>query len=163
MTMEALKDMEPLAELFNGDRRLTIILMGYWQGIRLDDERCARAKLFHALLPDDLAQDCCTVVPGLGGNWQLRQIGEQIARHSGISGPMAALADLPPGSLLAEATRDLDDAFNFAAPVIHEGETCDGEGAPALFRSILLPLSDERGRVTQLLAAARCSSNMERV
>ncbi len=159
--MEPSKDIEPLVQLFTGDRRLTMRLMGFWQGTRLAAERCARAADFLAILPDDLMDDCCMAVLGAGGAWELHDIGDDIARHSGISGSSAKLADVPPGTLLAEAVRNLDAAFNFVAPVLHEGETRDENGSRAFFRSILLPLSDDQGRVMQVLAAARCGAAVD--
>ncbi len=156
--MEPNKSLEPLAELISGDRRLTIRLMGFWQGTRLATECCARAHDFLAMVPDDLMGDCCVAMLDAGGAWELHDIGDDIARLSGIRGPSAKLADVPPGTLLAEAVRGLDDAFNFIAPILHEGETWGENGCRALFRSILLPLADDQGRVMQVLAAARCGA-----
>jgi hypothetical protein len=156
--MEQSNTLEPLAELINGDRRLTIRLMGFWQATRLAAERCARADDFLAVVPDDLIGDCCMAVLNASGAWELHDIGDDIARHSGVTGPSAKLENVPSGSLLAEAVRGLDDAFNFISPVLHEGETRDENGAKALFRSILLPLADDQGRVMQVLAAARCGA-----
>jgi hypothetical protein len=156
--MEVSRNLEPLAELISGDRRLTIRLMGFWQATRVGAERCARADDFLATLPDELMGDCCMAVLSDGGEWELRDIGDDIARVSGITGPSAKLFDVPPGSVLAEAVRDLDDAFNFISPIVHEGETRDENGCRAVFRSILLPLADNQGRVMQVLAAARCGA-----
>ncbi len=156
--MEPNRSLEPLAELFSGDRRLTIRLMGFWQGARRAAERCARADDFLAMVPEDLIGDCCVAMLNAGGAWELHDIGDDIARHSGINGPSAKLADVAPGTLLAEAVRGLDDAFNFISPVLHEGETWGANGCRALFRSILLPLADDQGRVMQVLAAARCGA-----
>ena len=83
------------------------------------------------------------------------EIGDVLARRSGIAGVKAKLTDLTSGSLLAETIRDIDDAFNLGAPVLHDGETRDKDGRRMLFRSILLPLSDDQGHIRQLLAAAR--------
>ncbi len=156
--MEVSGNLDRLAELISGDRRLTIRLMGFWQAIRVDAERCARADDFLAILPDDLMSDCCMAVLNDDGVWELHDIGDDIARISGITGPSAKLSDVPPGTVLAEAVRDLEDAFNFISPILHEGETRDENGSRAVFRSILLPLADKQGRVMQVLAAARCGA-----
>ncbi len=119
-------------------------------------ERCARADDFLEILPDELMGDCCMAVLSDDGVWELRDIGDDIARVSGMSGSSAKLSDVPPGTVLAEAVRDLDDAFNFISPILHEGEARDENGCRTVFRSILLPLADNQGRVMQVLAAARC-------
>lgn len=61
-------------------------------------ERCARADDFLEILPDDLVGDCCMAVLSDGGVWELRDIGDDIARVSGITGPSAKLSDVPPSS-----------------------------------------------------------------
>ena len=153
--MELSREIKLRTEIFDGDRRLTIRLMGLWQGARLAGARCARAKVFLSTLSEDLLCDCCLVVRGSNEAWELRDIGDVLARRSGIAGVKAKLTDLTSGSLLAETIRDIDDAFNLGAPVLHDGETRDKDGRRMLFRSILLPLSDDQGHIRQLLAAAR--------
>ncbi len=89
--MEVSRNLEPLAELISGDRRLTIRLMGFWQATRVGAERCARADDFLATLPDELMGDCCMAVLNASGAWVLHDIGDVIARHSGVTGPSAKL------------------------------------------------------------------------
>lgn len=156
--MEVSRNLEPLVELISGDRRLTIRLMGLWQTVRVDANRCARADDFLSILPDELIADCCTAVLRADGTWRLYDIGDDIGRVSGITVPSVKREDVSLGSILAEAVRDLDDAFNFISPIIHEGEARDENGSRVIFRSILLPLADKQGRVTQILVAARCGA-----
>ena len=66
------------------------------------------------------------------------------------------VADLPPQSLLAASIRELKQAHETGVPILDEGEARDENGRRALFRSIVLPLGDEEGRIVQLLAGARC-------
>ena len=154
--MELSRNLKPLAELISGDRRLTIRLMGLWQTVRVGADHCARADDFLAVLPDELITDCCMAVLRADGTWQLYDIGDDIGRVSGITVASVKREDLMPGSVLAEAVRDLDDAFNFISPILHEGEARDDNGSRGVFRSILLPLVDKQGCVTQVLVAARC-------
>jgi hypothetical protein len=156
--METHSDIGPLVELVAGDRRLTIRLMGFWQATRAAAERCARSDHFLDIVPDELLSDCCMAVMAADGMWDLRDIGNDIARQSGLDSTSIRRADMVPGSLLAEATHNLDDAFNLAVPVLHEGETRDGNGSRSLFRAILLPLADDHGRIMQILAGARCAT-----
>ena len=146
---------EPRTKIFAGDRRLTMCLMGLWQGLRRDAGRCALAAEFFAAMPEDLWTDCFVVEMTVDGGWQVCRVGETIARRSGVSAAPAPVADLPPQTLLAASIRELKDAHRTGIPILDEGETWDENGRRTLFRSILLPLGDEEGRVVQFLAGAR--------
>lgn len=143
-------------KLLTGDRRLTIRLMGLWEGSRLGSEPYVRADVFLDSLSEDLLNDCCIVEIAADGECELRRIGKTIGRRSAVSGETARVADLPPKSLLAIAVRQLKDACTFGAPILDEGETRGENGETLLYRSILLPLCDDSGRTVRFLAGARC-------
>lgn len=154
--MQYREGLEPFAKIVAGDRRLTMRLMGIWQGLRYGKTACAPAAEFFASVPSDLWTDCCVLTRGSDKAWEVTRIGETIARRSGIHGDKARIADLPPDSLLAIAVRELDDAVKSGAPILGEGEGQDEEGHPALYRSILLPLAGDNGAIDLLVAGARC-------
>ncbi len=154
--MEQNKGIERSIKIFAADRRLTMPLAGLWQGARVGGERCARADLFLASLSEELLTDCCFVERADHGGWELRRIGPTIGRCSGVSCETTKIDDLPAGSLLAAAVRDLDIVYGSQVPILDEGETQDRNGRRALFRSILLPLADASGRIIKFVAGARC-------
>ncbi|MDH3242133.1 MAG: hypothetical protein OEO83_15875 [Alphaproteobacteria bacterium] len=154
--MQYRQGLEPFAKIVAGDRRLTMRLMGIWQGLRYGTTTCAPAAEFFASVPSDLWTDCCVVTRGEGKDWELTRIGETIARRSGVRAERTPIGDLPPDSLLAIAVRELDDAIKSGAPILGEGTGQDEEGHPALYRSILLPLAGEDGEIDLLVAGARC-------
>jgi hypothetical protein len=156
MTVQHRQGLEPFAKIVAGDRRLTMRLMGIWQGLRNGTSACAPASEFFASVPSDLWTDCCVVTRGSDEAWEISRVGETIARRSGIRGEIMRLADLPPNSLLAQAVRELDDAVTSGAPILGEGEGQDEAGHPTLYRSILLPLAGDSGSVELLVAGARC-------
>jgi len=53
------------------------------------------------------------------------------------------------------ALRRLKDACTLGTPILDEGEIQAESGKVRKFRSILLPLCDDRGRTVHFLAAAR--------
>ena len=159
--MEYRQAQEPGTKIVSDDRRLTMHLMGLWQGLRPGAASCAPAEDFFAALPDDLWTDCCVVEMAADGNWRMCRVGETIARRSGVPAAPARVAELPPQSLLATATRELENALRTCAPILGEGEAWDEIGRRTLFRSILLPLGDEEGRVMQILVGARCHVCLE--
>ncbi len=153
--------LEQRTKIVAGDRRLTIYLMGLWQGLRPDTGGCAPAKEFLATLSEILWADCCVVEIAADGGWQICRVGEVMARRSGVRAASVPVADLPPQSLLAASIRGLKDAHRTGVPILNEGEARDEKGRRTLFRSILLPLGDEQGRVVQYLAGARCRVVLE--
>lgn len=154
--MEYRQGLEPFSKIVAGDRRLTMRLMGIWQGLRYGAKTCAPAAEFFAAVPEDLWSDCCVVTRTEGEAWELRRIGETIARRSSIGAGQAKIEDLRPESLLAIAVSELEDVIKSGAPILSEGEAQDENGHPALYRSILLPLAAEDGTISQLVAGARC-------
>ncbi len=149
------KGLEPHTKIFAGVRRLTMCLMGRRPGLRRDDGGCALAAEFFAAMPEDLWTDCVVVEMAVDGGWQVCRVGETIARRSGVPAAPAPVADLPPQTLLAASIRELEDAHRTGIPILDEGEARDDNGRRTLYRSILLPLGDEEGRVVQFLAGAR--------
>ena len=154
--MEQSKSLERPGKIASCDRRLTMQLMGIWQGARVGGERCARENLFLATLSEELLTNCCFVERADDGGWELRRIGPTIGRCSGVSGETAKIDELPAGSLLAAAVCELQTAYTSPAPFVDVGEAQDKNGRKTLFRSILLPLADASGQFIKFVAGARC-------
>ena len=153
--MEQSQSFERPAKFVLGDSRLTMQLMGLWQAVRVDGERCPRANMFLVTLSHDLLADCCVVERADDGEWECRSIGPTIGRRSGVSGETAKIDDLPVGSLLATAVCDLQKAYTSQVPIICGGEAQDKNGRKTLFRSVLLPLADPSGQIIKFVAGAR--------
>lgn len=154
--MERVQGMHIPAKIIVGDRRLTMHLMGLWQGLRRGADARVYADDYMAAIPEGFLTDCCIVSAAADGGCEVRLIGENLARRAGTGVPSARLSDLPPDSLLGAALRDHSVAFSHGAPIIDEGEARDGDGRRVLFRSIMVPLAGDDGRLVQLLAGARC-------
>jgi len=63
---------------------------------------------------------------------------------------------VPENSLLDHATRKLEDVLAQKVPVIHSGEFVNEAGQTLMYRSILLPLSQDQKGVDHLVGGARC-------
>jgi hypothetical protein len=63
------------------------------------------------------------------------------------------VTDCPPGTILFVASNYIDKVVESRLPVTHSGAAMHA-GFPVLFRSILLPLSDNGTHVTALLGSA---------
>ena len=150
---------EASRKIVDDERRLTMLLVGYWQEAR-DGRRCPRASDFTALLPAELLADCFTYEPAAGpaaageGGW-LRDIGAALARVSGIAARDMALGDAPSNSLLGVVGKFLGRALQEGSPVLDDGAFEDEGGVKRLYRATLLPLENEAGEIALVIGGAR--------
>ncbi len=153
---------ETIPKFIGGERRLTFLLVGYWQEAR-DGRRCPLARDFTALVPDELLSDCFTyeaaAESGADGEvGRFRDIGTALARASGIAAEEVALGDVPPGSLLGVMGKLLGRALQEGTPVLEDGAFEDESGARHLYRATLLPLENEAGEIALVVGGARCNA-----
>ncbi|MEE8499919.1 MAG: PAS domain-containing protein [Kiloniellales bacterium] len=148
--------MEDIApKVIAGERRLTILLMGYWQETR-GDRRCPLVHAFKRAIPTDILADCFVFLPAeTPGDGRLHDIGAALARNSGIAATSLVLSEVPHDTLLGTAAKWLDRVREQASPVVDEGEYLDQEGNRSRYRATLLPLEDEKGEIIQVLGGAR--------
>ncbi len=154
--------MEEIApKIVAGERRLPRLLLGYWQERRAG----RRAPLVRALktgVPPDLLTDCFTLLPAeTPDRGRLHDIGERIARVSGIAATSLTLSEVPGDTLIGMAAKWLDRALETGVPVVDEGEFEDRHGAHILYRATLLPLANEQDEIVQVLGGARCKAGAE--
>ncbi len=151
---------EVIPKYIDGERRLTILLVGYWQEAR-EGRRCPLARDFTALVPDELLSDCFTyeaaagpAAKGEGGRF--RDIGTALARVSGIAAEEMALGDVSNNSLLGVMGKLLGRALQEGTPVLEDGAFEDENGTRHLYRATLLPLENEAGEIALVVGGARC-------
>ncbi len=154
--------MEEIApKIVAGERRLTMLLMGYWQELR-DGRRAPLARALKTAVPLDLLADCFTLLPAeTPERSRLHDIGERIARVSGIEATSLTLSEVPGNTLIGMASKWLDRTLEQAVPVVDEGEFEDRHGARILYRATLLPLANEQDEIVQVLGGARCKTESE--
>lgn len=153
---------EASRKFVDGERRLTMFLVGYWQEAR-EGRHCPLASDFTALVPAELLADCFTYEPdaepaAAGEGGRLRDIGAALARASGISVTEMALADAPPNSLLGVVGKFLGHALRDGTPVLEDGAFEDQSGVKQIYRATLLPLENEAGEVALVIGGARCKA-----
>lgn len=148
--------MEDIApKVIAGERRLTILLMGYWQETR-GDRRCPLVHAFKRAIPTDILADCFVFLPAeTPGDGRLHDIGAALARNSGIAAASLVLSEVPHDTLIGTAAKWLDRVLEQASPVVDEGEYRDQEGNRSHYRATLLPLEDKKGEIIQVLGGAR--------
>jgi len=154
--------MEEIAlKIVAGERRFTMLLMGHWQELR-NGRRAPLVRAFKTAVPPDLLDDCFTFLPAeTPDRSRLHDIGERIARVSGIAATSLMLSDVPGNTLIGIASKWLDRTLELGAPVVDEGEFEDRHGARILYRATLLPLANEQDEIVQVLGGARCKAGAE--
>jgi len=154
--------MEEIApKIVAGERRFTMLLMGHWQELR-DGWRAPLVRAFKTAVPPDLLDDCFTFLPAeTPDRSRLHDIGERIARVSGIAATSLMLSDVPGNTLIGIASKWLDGTLELGAPVVDEGEFEDRHGARILYRATLLPLANAQDEIVQVLGGARCKAGAE--
>lgn len=135
------------------ERRAVLRVLRHWRAACRDREFPSRRDID----PTEIAADwkyCFIVdIPDSGGVPSFAYVGEalQIPVWEGRSG--ARVTDCPPGTILAVATNYIDKMLESRLPLSHSGSAMHG-GQVVLFRSVLLPLSDDERRIDGVLGTA---------
>jgi hypothetical protein len=138
------------------ERRLNMRLMSYWQDLRGTGPH-APIERFDPEAVADLWPHCFTIVPAASPDQAtFGHIGDLIAADSGLTTTGLVASDIPADTLLGNALRLVAEVLKVKYPIVDGGEFRDQLGRPSLYRSILLPLSDDQGTVGLLVGGARC-------
>lgn len=135
------------------ERRLVHRVLSLWRSLRpavgfpsLDDLLVAGwSGLDHHMVVIEL--------PTLGGDPTITHVGRAMAEHLGdLAGrPVRAV---PRDTLAGEAIRHYRDVIGRRVPITVGGRFVDGQGRPNLFRSTLLPLSNDCRDLTTVACVA---------
>lgn len=138
------------------ERRLVLRLLAHWRHM------CGE-RLFPSVVQinpdefDDMWAWCFTIdVAGNREDPVLRAVGTAMARLHTVPLANLALSALPPRTLIAQATEYWREAVTRRVPVSRGGQFAQDDGATILFRSILLPMSEDGETVGALLGAGSC-------
>lgn len=147
------------AKIVAGERRLTMLLMGYWEETR-QGRRCPLVHAFKRAIPPDLLADCFVFLPAKAPDrGRLHDIGAKLARDAGLNVTTLVMSEVPRDTLIGVASKWLARALEQGAPVVDVGEFEDRQGERILYRATLLPLGDEQDRIVQVLGGARCKAS----
>ena len=72
------------------------------------------------------------------------------------SGTTASFSDVPAGSLIEHAASYYQEILHRGVPISRGGEFIKYDGMKVLYRSIIMPMSDDGINVSGLLGAANC-------
>jgi hypothetical protein len=148
---EITDDLPPGAE-----RRLVQRLLAHWRSIRHEGALPRFSDVDFSDNPDIETHSFVVDLEGVTSAPTFVGVGEELAAH--LEAPLvgrpvsAAPNDCLPGAAIAY----MDEILDKGAPVSRGGELVTADGTTLLYRSILLPMSDDGETITGILGAANC-------
>jgi hypothetical protein len=134
------------------ERRLVLRVLSQWQQACGDRDRPAVADIDGALFGDDWA-NCFIVGLPEDGEPVFLYVGDVFAGPGWADIAGRRVAECPEGTLLRAAASFIPGVLARGIPMSHGGPGFNFD-RPILFRSILLPLSEDGVRIDALLGAA---------
>ena len=133
------------------DRRLVWQLLNYWQDCRGSSDFPSLSDIDHHKI-ESMWPHCFVLDTIAGRNFPYFQyLGPELAKYSGVL--LSGQTDWTQ-TLLDKAVGQFNEAIEKRLPVLVEDEMTLFDGRKLLFRSVLLPLSDDQQTINYLLGGA---------
>ena len=143
------------------ERRLVLRLLSHWR--KLCDDRAYPS--FFDLDPSAISEmwrDCFVIeIFADGSEPCFRAVGEDLAAHLDFSLIDQPISLVPGKSLPGVAISFLEEVLRKGVPISRGDEISKDHGVKVLYRSILLPMSDDGDTVTGILGAVNCREVIE--
>lgn len=138
------------------ERRLVLRLLDYWRGLCGGQTCPSFARVDPAAIPD--MWPSCFVLETVGHEADpiFRYVGRDFAAHSDVPLLGLRVSEVPAGTLAAHAVSYAQAVIAKGVPVSRGGEFVRGGNIRVLYRSIILPMSDDGRTVSGLFGAANC-------
>ena len=143
------------------ERRLVLRLLGHWRSLCGDRGMPALPDLDPAAIPEIWPHSFVVQIDQAGGAHTFQAVGDQIeiASSQTLAGKQVTEAD--PNALSGIALAYLDEVLKKGVPVSRGGEFTTQTGSRVLYRSVLVPLSDDGTTISGILGAANCREVVE--
>ncbi len=138
------------------ERRMAHRLLVRWRDAQESDEIPSLDALFHMDLKEMLANIYVLKTPAPGEDPEFLQVGGAFAEEGGESLIGATTRAVDDATLLGQAMRYYKKILGKKVPITLGGEFTKADGTEILYRSIIVPLSDDGNSVNLLLGAANC-------
>ncbi|MBW8743312.1 MAG: hypothetical protein JF628_03010 [Sphingomonas sp.] len=133
---------------FGRERRMHARAYDYWVSL-LDGRRMPRVRDMDQRKMTSFADRSVLIdLPERGGSPVIAYLGEELRTESEIVAAHPTIADIASGTLLGELLRRFSDIVAHEAPVGFEAEFAGRADTRLLHRGILLPFSDDAGRLS---------------
>jgi hypothetical protein len=138
------------------ERRLVLRLLKYWRGLGDIDSLPAESAIDAKAIPDMWPH--CAVLDVLGKETdpEIVFVGNALAETAGADLVGQRLSRAPSETLLAKGLSYFGQVLAKRVPITFGGDFIDRRGVKILYRSIILPLSEDGTTINRLLGAANC-------
>ena len=138
------------------ERRLVLRLLAYWRSVLNGRAFPSFAEIDPGRIADIWPH--CFVVELAGERREpvFRAFGRDLAMHANASLIGRRVAEAPTDSLLAVASAQVAEVLDKGVPVSRGGGYPGTNRSTILYRSILLPMSDDGKSINGLLGAVNC-------
>ena len=138
------------------ERRLVLQLMAYWRMLRDNREYPSLCDVDPFAIPEMWSH--CFVIEAFedGSEPVLRAVGDELAGYVSESLLDQPVSAVPETTLPGVAVSFLDEVLEKGVPISRGDEFFKEDGTKVLYRSILLPMSDDGDTISGILGAANC-------
>jgi hypothetical protein len=136
------------------ERRLVLRLLHHWRDLSGERRFPSFEDVDPAQIPDMWPN--CFVLDALGHRDDpvFRVVGDEIAKESRTGLVSLRISAVPKDSLMEQATSYLEEVMTKEVPISRGGQFVRDDGAHILYRSVLLPMSDDGETISGILGAA---------
>ncbi len=138
------------------ERRLVLRLLAYWRFLCRDNGFASFTDIDPTEIPDLWPHCFILEVLGEGSEPVFRSIGNALATNSNEDLTGQNISVVSAETLIGTAIDYTDEVLQKGVPVSRGGEFVKADGTKVLYRSILLPLSDDGETIRGLFGAANC-------
>lgn len=144
----------PQPRVKGAERRLTLRLLNYWQEVKGVRSFPTCGDINSQAIADIWPNCYLLRIEKNDEEPIFDYLGEKLAKFSGVFVSNQSFTETRHQTLLDQAIRYYRDALDTRAPVVGDDEFVRFDGTRIIYRSIILPLSDDQERITHLLGAA---------
>lgn len=138
------------------ERRMVLRLLSQWREWQGDED----FPSFAAVDPDAVSDmwDYCFVLDFIDHEEDpvIRMVGPELAAYMPLDVSNCRLSEAPASSLIEHAASYYQEVLARSVPISRGGEFRKYDGKTVLYRSIILPMSDDGKTISGLLGAANC-------
>lgn len=138
------------------ERRLALRLLTYWREICGDRQFPSFSDLDPLSIPEMWSHCFVLDAAGYQEDPVFRLVGDEIASRIAIDLVGRHVSAVPENTLFHVATSYCPTVMAKQAPISRGGEFVSLQGVHILYRSVLLPMSDDGEVVSGILGAANC-------
>lgn len=138
------------------ERKLVLRILQYWRGLCDTDTIPSESAIEPKTIPDMWPHCAVLDVSGKETDPEIVFVGTNLSATAGVELSGKRLSQAPADTLLSKGLSYYGQVLVKKVPITFGGEFVDHRGVKILYRSIILPLSDDGTNINRLLGAANC-------